>query len=54
MIDTQIKFMNVCTETLQKNNMTEYEALGVTIAKKFEKMDKVQALYAESLIHTVA
>ncbi|XP_047517415.1 uncharacterized protein LOC125057666 [Pieris napi] len=54
-IDTQIKFINVCTEALQKNSrqMTEYEALGVTISKKFEKMDKVQALYAESFIHTI-
>ncbi|KAK9871807.1 hypothetical protein WA026_014262 [Henosepilachna vigintioctopunctata] len=53
MVDEQIKFVNICTEAPKKQEITEYEALSITIAKKLEKMKGLQALYAETIIHSV-
>ncbi|XP_047997488.1 uncharacterized protein LOC125235097 [Leguminivora glycinivorella] len=51
--DTQIKLMKVCTEALKRKEITEFEGIGISVAKKLEKMNSLQALYAESLIHSV-
>lgn len=44
--------MHVCTEALKKKEMTEFEAFAVSVARKLEKMDPIQALHAETIIHT--
>ncbi|XP_041979929.1 uncharacterized protein LOC121733669 [Aricia agestis] len=50
----QKRFMSACTEALKnKKELSEYEALSVTFAKKLEKMHATQALYAEAIIHSV-
>ncbi|XP_063538518.1 uncharacterized protein LOC134747811 [Cydia strobilella] len=51
--DTQIKLMKVCTEALKRKEITEFEGFAISVAKKLEKMNSIQALYAESLIHSV-
>ncbi|XP_063384923.1 uncharacterized protein LOC134671070 [Cydia fagiglandana] len=51
--DTQIKLMKVCTEALKRKEITEFEGVGISVAKKLEKMNSIQALYAESLIQSV-
>lgn len=42
--------MSACTAALNKNvEITEYDAVGINIAKKLEKMDQHQRIYADML-----
>lgn len=56
MADTQLEFMKVCTAALKTQNVTdvsECEAIGITMTKKLGRMDPIQMVYAESVINTV-
>lgn len=35
------------------NSVSEYEATGINVTRKLEKMNSIQAIYAESLINSV-
>lgn len=49
-----MEFMNFCLAMLkEKANINEFEALGINLAKKLERMSSMQAIYAETLIHNV-
>jgi hypothetical protein len=39
--------------TTQKIDVSEHEATGIAIVKKLQRMDPVQAIYADTLIHSV-
>lgn len=45
--------MEVCKRALEKTETSEYEAVGINVFKKLEKMDRAQAIYAESLINVI-
>jgi len=47
--------MEVCQRALEKSSTetTEYEAVGINVGKKLEKMKSSQAIYAESLINII-
>ncbi|KAF6217093.1 hypothetical protein GE061_001446 [Apolygus lucorum] len=54
-IDT---FMRTCTNALQrpvhsKVDITEFEATGIKVGKQLERMEPLQAIYADSLITEV-
>lgn len=57
--DATIKdFMKVCSTALtqpatHKIDVGEFEATGIAIAKKLQRMDPVQAIYADSIINSV-
>lgn len=52
--DTQTEFMKACTTVLNSQKpLTEFDLIGMSIAKKLERMDPTQALYAESIINSV-
>lgn len=56
MADTQLEFMKVCTAALKTQNVTdvsECEAIGITVTKKLGRMEPIQMVYAESIINTV-
>lgn len=48
-------FMKVCQRALEMSSSetTEYEAVGINVGKKLEKMNTTQAIYAESLINII-
>jgi spore maturation protein SpmA len=47
--------MEVCKQALENSSTetTEYEAVGINVGKKLEKMNSSQAIYAESLINII-
>lgn len=49
--------MIACTDALKNNSLdtpiNEYQAVGVNVAAKLEKMDSTQQLYAELLISKI-
>jgi len=47
--------MEVCQRVIEKisTETTEYEAVGINVGKKLEKMNSSQAIYAESLINII-
>lgn len=45
--------MEACKRALEKTETSEYEAVGINVSKKLEKMDSVQAIYAERLINEI-
>lgn len=50
----QLELMEMCHLVLDNNNVTtEYEAVGINVAKKLEKMELSQAIYAEMLINNI-
>jgi hypothetical protein len=54
-LQSNLEFMKVCQHALEKSTSetTEYEAVGINVGKKLEKMEKSQAIYAESLINII-
>jgi hypothetical protein len=59
MSDTTFQFMRACTNALESgkanqiNDIEEHEATGISVGKKLQRMDPLQAIYAESLINAV-
>ncbi|CAH2005916.1 unnamed protein product [Acanthoscelides obtectus] len=52
--DTQIQLMEACTSALNsQKELTEFDLIGMNVAKKLHRMDATQAIYAESLINAV-
>ncbi|XP_069692676.1 uncharacterized protein [Periplaneta americana] len=53
--DTQTEIMKACTSTtkISPTEISEFEAIGVNVTKKLQRMDPVQALHAECLIQEV-
>ncbi|CAK1584502.1 unnamed protein product [Parnassius mnemosyne] len=51
----QAELLKVCANTMKANSkeLTEFDAVGINIAKKMAKMDPLQAIYAESIINNV-
>ncbi|GLV33250.1 hypothetical protein CBL_08418 [Carabus blaptoides fortunei] len=49
------EFMRACTNALTSGNaeVTEYEAVGISVAKKLARMDASQAIYGEYLINNI-
>lgn len=46
--------MNACTTALNKDvEITEYDAIGINVAKKLKKMDQHQCIYADMLISRI-
>lgn len=37
----------------RQHDVSEYNAIGIIVAKKLQKMDSTQAIYAESLINSI-
>ncbi|VEN58690.1 unnamed protein product [Callosobruchus maculatus] len=53
-IDTRMDFMKACSSALKsQKQFSEFDLVGMNIAKKLERMDPTQALYAESIITSV-
>lgn len=52
----QEDFFKICVDTLKtpSKEFSEFEIVGMNIAKKLAKMDPVQAIYAESILNNVA
>lgn len=50
-----LEFMQVCQRALQSSSAdtSEYEAVGINVGKKLEKMTGTQAIYAEALINNI-
>lgn len=48
-------FMQVCKRALETSNVepTEYEIVGMNVAKKLAKMNSSQAIFAETLINFI-
>ncbi|XP_046989797.1 uncharacterized protein LOC124595203 [Schistocerca americana] len=56
MISATFDMMKTCTSALQqlrRDDLNEFEATGINVAKKLQRMDPIQAIHAESLINTV-
>lgn len=55
MVKANLDFMQECQKALKQSTTetTEYEAVGINVAKKLDKMDNTQAIYAETLINLV-
>lgn len=46
--------MNACTTALNKDvEITEYDAVGINIAQKLERIDQHQRIYADMLISRI-
>lgn len=45
----------MCADTIKSNSkeLTEFDVVGINMAKKMAKMDPLQAIYAESIINNV-
>nr|CAI5844603.1 unnamed protein product [Callosobruchus analis] len=53
-MDTRIDFMKACSNALKsQRQLSEFDLVGMNVAKKLERMDPTQALYAESIITVV-
>lgn len=50
-----MEFMKACTKSLSApvQQITEFEATGINVAKKLQRMNQIQALYAEGLINKI-
>lgn len=55
MVKANLDFKQECQKALKQstNQTTEYEAVGINVAKKLDKMDNTQAICAETLINLV-
>lgn len=53
--DQELAFMNACTTELNRrdNECNEFQAVGINVAAKLEKMMHTQQMYAELLINKV-
>ena len=51
MAEATYDFMKVCSHALagSSTDVQEYEAAGINVAKKLQKMDTLQAIYAETI-----
>lgn len=50
-----MEFMKACTKSLSApvQQIPEFEATGINVAKKLQRMNQIQALYAEGLINKI-
>ncbi|KAJ8967752.1 hypothetical protein NQ314_002633 [Rhamnusium bicolor] len=54
-VDRNLPCMQVCQHVLENTNteINEFDAVGISVGKKLQRMDSIQAIYAESLINKV-
>ncbi|XP_025420503.1 uncharacterized protein LOC112690666 [Sipha flava] len=52
-IDRQNDFLKLCSEALSKDDIDEYDAIGINVASKLKRMDPTQSIHADLLINKV-
>lgn len=52
-IDRQNDFLKICSEALSKDDIDEYDAIGINVASKLKRMDPTQSIHADLLINKV-
>lgn len=51
--DRQEEFFKICTQALTKDDVTEYDAIGINVASKLKRMNQTQSIYADLLINKI-
>lgn len=51
--DVQKDFLKICSEALSKDDIDEYDAIGINVASKLKRMNPTQSIYADAFINKV-